>query len=450
LFEKVLVANRGEIAVRIIRSLKELGIFSVAIYSEVDRNSLHVQLADQAYCVGPKSPAGSYLNIPSIMSVAEVTGAEAIHPGYGFLAENSHFAEVCEDSGVEFIGPTSEVISLMGDKTRARETMLDAGVPIIPGTEDGLRNLDEAISVAEEIGYPLIVKAAAGGGGKGMRIVHSEKDMEKSIQMAQSEALSSFGDERVYIEKYVEEPRHIEFQILGDKKGNIIHLGERDCSIQRRHQKVIEEAPSPALTPELREEMGRVAVKAAKAVDYTSAGTVEFLLDKDYNYFFIEMNTRIQVEHPVTELVTGVDIVKNQIKIAADRKLSINQDEVVVEGSAIECRVNAEDPDNDFRPSPGKIRKYILPGGPGVRIDDGVYQGDYITPYYDPMIAKLIVWDEGRTEAINRMERALEEYKVEGESLITNISFHLKVLNNDFFCKGEFNTNFINRRIMVE
>ena len=450
MFDKVLVANRGEIAIRIIRSLKEMGISSVAIYSEVDKDSLHVQLADQAYCVGPKKPAESYLNIPSIMSVAEVTGADAIHPGYGFLSENAHFAEVCEDSGVEFIGPTSEIISLMGDKTRARETMIEAGVPIVPGTENGLSDVDEALSVADEIGFPLIIKAAAGGGGKGMRIVHNKKDMEKSIQMAQSEAQSSFGDDRVYLEKYVEEPRHIEFQIMGDKKGNIIHLGERDCSIQRRHQKVIEEAPSPALSSELREEMGQVAIEAARAVNYTSAGTVEFLLDKNNDYYFIEMNTRIQVEHPVTELVTGVDIVKEQINIAAGDELSLKQDELEIKGSALECRVNAEDPDNDFRPTPGRIDRYIVPGGPGVRIDAGVYQGDYITPYYDPMVAKLIVWGENREETIKRMERALAEYKVEGEALVTNIPFHLKVLNNAFFRKGEFYTNFINRRIMVE
>lgn len=450
MFDKVLVANRGEIAVRVIRSLKELGISTVAIYSEVDKDSRHVQLADQAYCVGPRRPAESYLNIPSIMSVAEVTGADAIHPGYGFLSENAHFAEVCEDTGLEFIGPTSEVIALMGDKTKARETMMEAGVPVVPGTENGIEDIDEALSVADEIGFPLIIKAAAGGGGKGMRIVHNKKDMEKSIQMAQAEAQSSFGDERVYLEKYVEEPRHIEFQILGDKKGNIIHLGERDCSIQRRHQKVIEEAPSPALTQELREEMGQVAVKAAEAVDYFNAGTVEFLLDKDNNFYFIEMNTRIQVEHPVTELVTGVDIVKEQIRVAAGFELSLTQDELEINGSAMECRVNAEDPEHDFRPSPGKIEKYILPGGPGVRVDDGVYQGDQITPYYDPMVAKLIVWGETRKETITRMERALDEYKVEGPALVTNIPFHLKVLNNAFFRKGEFYTNFINRRIMVE
>lgn len=448
MFEKVLIANRGEIAVRIIRALHEMEIEAVAVYSEADADALHVQLADEAYCIGPANPAQSYLNIPSIISVAEVSGADAIHPGYGFLSENAHFAEVCESSGLNFIGPSSDVISLMGDKTKARETMINADVPIVPGTEKGLKDKNEAIEVAKEIGYPLIIKAAAGGGGKGMRIVHKEANLENAIQTAKNEADKSFGNDEVYLEKYVEEPRHIEFQILGDEQGNIIHLNERDCSIQRRHQKVIEESPSPALNPELRKEMGEVAVKAAKSVDYVNAGTVEFLLDNENNYYFIEMNTRIQVEHPVTEFITGVDILKEQINIAAGKELSIKQDEVEIRGSAMECRINAEDPDNDFRPTPGRIENYIVPGGPGVRIDSGVYPGYFINPYYDSMIAKLIVHGEDREETLARMERALSEYIIEG--LVTNIPFHLKVLNNAFFRKGEYYTNFINRRIMIE
>ncbi len=448
MFDKVLIANRGEIAVRIIRALHEMGITAVAVYSDVDKDSLHVQLADEAYCIGPANPAQSYLNIPSIMSVAEVSGADAIHPGYGFLSENAHFAEVCDSSGVDFIGPSSEVISLMGDKTKARETMVEAGVPIVPGTEEGLKSTEEAIKVAKEIGYPLIIKAAAGGGGKGMRIVHKESDIEKSIQTAKSEAQNSFGNDEVYLEKYVEEPRHIEFQILGDEEGNIIHLNERDCSIQRRHQKVIEESPSPALDSELREKMGKTAIKAAQAVDYVNAGTVEFLLDNNNNYYFIEMNTRIQVEHPVTEYITGIDLLKEQIKIAVGHKLSVKQEDIEIRGTAMECRINAEDPDHDFRPTPGKIENYIVPGGPGVRIDSGVYPGYYINPYYDSMIAKLIVHGENREESLKRMERALHEYLIDG--LVTNIPFHLKVLNNAFFRKGEYYTNFINRRIMIE
>lgn len=448
MFKKVLIANRGEIAVRIIRALHEMGILSVAVYSNIDENSLHAQLADEAYCIGPANPGQSYLNIPSIMSVAEITDVDAIHPGYGFLSENAHFAEVCESSGVDYIGPSSEIISLMGDKTKARETMVKAGVPIVPGTEEALKSTEEAIKIAKKIGYPLIIKAAAGGGGKGMRIVHNENEVEKLIQTAKTEAKNSFGDGTLYLEKYIEEPRHIEFQILGDSHGNIIHLNERDCSIQRRHQKIIEESPSPALTPELREKMGKMAVKAAEAVDYVNAGTVEFLLDSNNNFYFIEMNTRIQVEHPVTEFVTGVDIVKEQIEIAAGKKLSLAQEEVEIRGTAMECRINAEDPDHDFRPSPGEIKNYIIPGGPGVRIDSGVYPGYYITPYYDSMIAKIIVHDKTREKTIRRMERSLDEFLIDG--VVTNIPFHLKVLNNAFFRKGEVYTNFINRRIMIE
>ena len=445
LFEKVLIANRGEIAVRIIRSLKELGIKSVAVYSEADNEALHVKLADEAYCIGPESSMESYLNIPGIMSAAEVTGADAIHPGYGFLAENAHFAEVCESSGIKFIGPHSEAISLMGNKSQARKTMVEAGVPVVPGTERGISELEEAKKIAEDIGYPLIIKASAGGGGKGMRIVNNPSELEGSLQTAQSEAGAAFGDDSVYMEKYIERPRHIEFQILADEHGNTIHLGERDCSIQRRHQKIIEEAPSPALDPELRKEMGEIAIKAAKAGDYSNAGTVEFLLDKDNNYYFIEMNARIQVEHPVTEYVTGVDIIKEQIKVAGGQKLEFEQDDIEIEGAAIECRVNAEDPQQDFRPSPGKIEKYILPGGPGVRIDSGVYPGYFITPYYDSMVAKLIVWSKNREEAINRMYRSLDEFTVEGVK--TTISFHKQIMKNEYFRKGEFYTDFLDKHI---
>ncbi|MFW6237814.1 MAG: acetyl-CoA carboxylase biotin carboxylase subunit [Halanaerobiales bacterium] len=445
LFDRVLIANRGEIAVRVIRSLKELGIKSVAVFSEADEDALHVQLADEAYCIGPASSVDSYLNIPGIMSAAEVSGADAIHPGYGFLAENSHFAEVCESSGIKFIGPDSEAIALMGNKSRARETMVEAGVPVVPGTEKGVEDLEEAKKVAEEIGFPLIIKASAGGGGKGMRIVNGPRELEGSLQTARSEAGAAFGDDAVYLEKYLERPRHIEFQIMADEHGNVIHLGERDCSIQRRHQKIIEEAPSPALDPELRDEMGRKAVKAAEAGDYANAGTVEFLLDKDNNYYFIEMNARIQVEHPVTEYVTGVDIIKEQIRVAAGRKLHLTQEEVEINGAAIECRINAEDPDQDFRPSPGKIEQYIIPGGPGVRIDSGVYPGYRIPPFYDSMVAKLIVWSENRTDALNRMLRSLDEFTVEG--VVTTIPFHRKIMKNDNFRAGEFNTDFLDRYI---
>lgn len=448
MFDKVLIANRGEIAVRIFRTLNELGIKTVAVYSEPDEDSLHVELADEAYCIGPASAGESYLNVPSIMSVAELTGVDAIHPGYGFLAENSHFAEVCESSGIKFIGPKSETMALMGDKSQARRTMKEAGVPVVPGTKEGIKDIDKALNFAEDIGYPVIVKASAGGGGKGMRIVNDSDNLKNAIQTAQSEAEAAFGDERVYIEKYVEEPRHIEFQIIADEYDNTVHLGERDCSIQRRHQKMIEEAPSPALDSELREEMGKMAVKAAKAAGYSNAGTVEFLLDKDNNFYFIEMNARIQVEHPVTELITGIDIIKEQIKIASGRRLEYSQEDIEINGAAIECRVNAEDPEKDFRPSPGKINKYIIPGGYGVRIDSGVYTGDLISPYYDSMVAKLLVWGRDRKEAINRMKRSLFEFKVEG--IKTTIPFYLQILNNPYFVEGEFSTHFIENHLRTK
>lgn len=445
MFNKVLVANRGEIAVRIIRTLKEMGITAVSVYSEVDRDSLHVKLADESYCIGPASASRSYLNIPGLVSVAEVTGADAIHPGYGFLAEDTHFAEVCESSGIKFIGPTSETISMMGDKVRARELMVESGVPVVPGDEDGLENIEIAQKKAKEIGYPVIIKAVAGGGGKGMRIVKSPDMLKNAIQVASSEAKAAFENGKVYMEKYLEKPRHIEFQILADEHGNIIHLGERDCSIQRRHQKVIEESPSPALTADQREEMGKTAIKAARAADYTNAGTVEFLLDSNDNYYFIEMNTRIQVEHPVTEFVTGIDLIREQIRIAAGEKLNCTQQDIEFKGAALECRINAEDPDNKFRPSPGRIDNLIIPGGPGVRFDSGIYPGYNISPYYDSMVAKLIVWDLDRESALNKMKRALEELKITG--IITNINFHQTILNNDSFRKGEFYTDFIEEHL---
>ncbi len=445
MFNKVLVANRGEIAVRIIRTLKEMGITAVSVYSEVDRDSLHVKLADESYCIGPASASRSYLNIPGLVSVAEVTGADAIHPGYGFLAEDTHFAEVCESSGIKFIGPTSETISMMGDKVRARELMVESGVPVVPGDEDGLENIEIAQKKAKEIGYPVIIKAVAGGGGKGMRIVKSPDMLKNAIQVASSEAKAAFENGKVYMEKYLEKPRHVEFQILADEHGNIIHLGERDCSIQRRHQKVIEESPSPALTADQREEMGKTAIKAARAADYTNAGTVEFLLDSNDNYYFIEMNTRIQVEHPVTEFVTGIDLIREQIRIAAGEKLNCTQQDIEFKGAALECRINAEDPDNKFRPSPGRIDNLIIPGGPGVRFDSGIYPGYNISPYYDSMVAKLIVWDLDRESALNKMKRALEELKITG--IITNINFHQTILNNDSFRKGEFYTDFIEEHL---
>lgn len=445
MFNKILIANRGEIAVRIIRACKEMDIRTVAVYSEADRDSLHVKLADEAFCIGPAQSMRSYLNKVNIISAAEVSGAEAIHPGYGFLAENAEFAEICESCGIKFIGPTPEALENMGAKAVARETMIKAGVPVVPGTEGVISDPDEALKVAREIGYPVMIKASAGGGGKGMRIAHSKHDMLKALQTAQTEAGAAFGNSEVYIEKYVEEPRHIEFQILADNYGNTVYLGERDCSIQRRNQKLVEEAPSSAITPELRKKMGETAVRAAKAVNYSNAGTVEFLLDKDNNFYFIEMNTRIQVEHPVTEMVTGIDLIKEQIRIAAGEKLGYSQKDVKINGWAIECRVNAEDPNRNFMPSPGVITAYHAPGGIGVRVDSAVYEGYQIPPYYDSMVAKLIVWGRDRNEAINRMRRALEEYEIEGVK--TTIPFHLRILDNAFFQRGDFYTNFIQRRL---
>ena len=448
MFKKILVANRGEIALRIIRACREMDIETVAVFSEADREALHVKAADSAVCIGPAHSAGSYLNIPNIISAADITGADAIHPGYGFLSENARFAEICESCGITFIGPSALAIETMGDKARARKTMIEAGVPVVPGSKELIKDLNSATVIAQEIGYPVLIKASAGGGGKGMRLAQNDKELLKSIQAAQAEAQSAFGSSEVYLEKYVEEPRHIEFQILADKYGNVVHLGERDCSMQRRNQKLLEEAPSEALTPELRAEMGEVALKAAKAANYSTVGTVEFLLDRHGNYYFIEMNTRIQVEHPVTELVTGLDLIKEQIKMAAGDTLKYQQEDIVIRGWAIECRINAENPDKNFMPSPGTIEIYHVPGGPGVRVDSAAYQGYTIPPFYDSMVGKLSVWGADRQEAMQRMKRALEEFVIEG--IHTTIPFHLKIIDNAFFRRGEVYTNFIQRRILGE
>ncbi|MBE0466253.1 MAG: acetyl-CoA carboxylase biotin carboxylase subunit [Candidatus Desulforudis sp.] len=446
--EKVLIANRGEIAGRIIRACRELGLATVAVYSEADRDSLPVRLADQAFCVGPPDATRSYLNITGIISAAELSGADAIHPGYGFLAENAHFAEVCESCGIVFIGPAVEAIAKMGAKAEALETVKKVRVPIVPGSGGAVADDAHALAVAEEIGYPVLIKASAGGGGRGMRVAHNKSELARAVLAAQNEAQSAFGSGDVYLEKYVEEPRHIEIQVFGDKYGKIVYLGERDCSIQRRNQKLLEEAPSTALTPEVRREMGEAAVRVAQAVGYYGAGTVEFLLDRDNNYYFIEMNTRIQVEHPVTEMVTGLDLVKEQIRVAAGAPLSFGQDEVVINGWAIECRINAEDPWANFGPRSGTIVSYLPPGGPGVRVDSAVYQGYEITPFYDSLLAKLVVWGRNRDEAIDRAQRALGEYVIEG--VPTTIPFHQRVLSNAFFRRGEVYTNFVQRRIFTD
>ncbi len=441
MFSKILIANRGEVALRIIRACKEMGIRTVAVYSEADSESLHVRFADEAVCIGAAPSSESYLNIPRIISAAEITDVEAIHPGYGFLAENAHFAEICESCQIVFIGPKPEVIRLMGDKMAARETMRKAGLPLIAGSKSIVKDKDEALKVAHRIKYPVIVKATAGGGGKGMRIAHNEVRLVSALLTAQTEAEAAFGNPNVYIEKYIEKPRHIEFQILGDNFGHIIHLGERDCTIQRRYQKLIEESPSPALNNRLRKRMAEAALKGTRSINYTSAGTIEFLLDEKDNFYFLEMNTRIQVEHPVTEMVTGVDLIKEQIKIAAGDRLSLKQEGVKLKGWAIECRINAEDPEDNFSPSPGKITSYNAPGGPGIRLDTHIYSGYEINSYYDSMIAKLISYGRTRQETIITMQRALDEYIV--EPLKTTISFHKKILDNPLFLKGEFTSNFI-------
>ncbi|MGC5324416.1 acetyl-CoA carboxylase biotin carboxylase subunit [Brevibacillus sp. SYSU BS000544] len=441
MIHKILIANRGEIAVRIIRACREMGISTVAVYSEADRESLHVKLADEAYCIGPTPSKESYLNMTNIMSVATKVGADAIHPGYGFLAENTDFAEICTACQITFIGPDPEAITKMGDKATAKETMKKAGVPTVPGTDGLVEDITDAISTANEIGYPVMVKATAGGGGRGMRVAHNDEDLEKAIRQAQSEAKTAFGNPGVYLEKFVEGPRHVEIQVMADKFGNVVYLGERDCSIQRRHQKLIEEAPSPALSEELRQQMGKAAVAAAQAVNYHGAGTVEFLLDKHGKFYFMEMNTRIQVEHPVTELVTGFDLIKEQIRVASNLPLSFSQEDIQMNGWAIECRINAENAIKNFMPSPGKITNYVVPGGYGVRIDSAAYPGYTISPFYDSMIAKVIVWGKDRQEAIDRMKRALGEFVIEG--IHTTIPFHLKVLDHEVFVSGHFDTKFL-------
>ena len=439
MFKKILIANRGEIALRIIRTCREMGIKTVAVYSTADKDSLHVKFADEAVCIGKPQSSESYLNIPHIMAAAEITNADAIHPGYGFLAENAHFAEICATYNIKFIGPTPDMIRKMGDKITAKETMIAAGVPCIPGSEGLLESIEEAKTLANKMGYPVILKATAGGGGKGMRVVWEEGEIQKAYETAKQEAAASFKNDGIYMEKFVEEPRHIEIQIAGDQHGNACHLSERDCSIQRRHQKLVEEAPSPFMTDELRKKMGEAAVKAAKAINYESVGTVEFLVDKHRNFYFMEMNTRIQVEHGVTEEVISYDLVKEQIKIAAGIEISGKNYEPTMH--AIECRINAEDPYNDFRPSPGKITVLHTPGGHGVRIDSHIYAGYTIPPYYDSMIAKIITIAQTREEAIQTMERALSEYIIEGVK--TTIPFHIQLMKNEDFRKGNFTTKFI-------
>jgi len=437
---KILIANRGEIACRIIWTCKEMGIKTVAVHSEADREALHVRYADEAICIGPAPSSQSYLNIPSIISAAEITNVDAVHPGYGFLAESATFAKICEDCNIKFIGPKPNVIAMMGDKVEARRTMQAAGVPILPGSPDPIESADEAKTLAREIGFPVIIKAAAGGGGRGMRIVRKEEELASQLETAQAEALAAFRNGSVYIERYIERPRHIEIQVLADEHGNCVHLGERECSIQRRHQKLLEEAPSAAITPELREKMGAVAVNACKEIGYSSAGTFEFLLDEDGSFYFMEMNTRIQVEHPVTEMVTLADIVRNQIMIATGEDLGYIQDDVQIVGHSIECRINAEDPVK-FTPSPGKITAFNIPGGPGVRVDTAVYPGYVVPPYYDSMIAKLIVHARTRDLAIARMQRALGMMVVEG--IKTTIPLHQRIMADDRFRRGDFSTKFM-------
>ncbi len=443
---KILIANRGEIALRILHSCEELGITTVAVHSTIDRQALHVQLADESVCIGPPPSSKSYLNIPNIISAALTRNATAIHPGYGFLAENARFAEICADHQITFIGPSPEAMRAMGDKSTAKKTMQKAGVPTVPGSPGLIESEQEALRIAAEIGYPVIIKATAGGGGRGMRLVREESEFVRMFQAAQGEAEAAFGNGGVYLEKFIERPRHIEFQILADNYGHVIHLGERDCSIQRRHQKLLEEAPSPFLNPKLRQKMGDAAIKAAKSINYTGAGTVEFLVDASGNFYFMEMNTRIQVEHPVTEMITGLDLITEQIRVAQGEKLSLTQSQVNLNGHAIECRINAEDPDQNFRPHPGKISGYLPPGGPGVRVDSHVYTDYEIPPYYDSLIGKLIVWAPNREMAIKRMKRALKECAITG--IPTTIDFHRRILETPAFLAGDVYTNFIEEHLM--
>jgi len=445
MFHKILIANRGEIAIRIIRACKEMGIKTVAVYSQADSQSLHVKLADESVCIGPAPSALSYLNINAIISAAELTDAEAIHPGYGFLSENANFAEVCEKCGITFIGPSAESMRIMGDKISARQAVIKQGVPILPGTKEGVHSVEDAVKVSREIGFPVIIKATAGGGGRGMKIVHSQAALPNAFATARAEAQAGFGNPEVYIEKYCEQPRHVEIQILADKHGNVIHLGERDCSIQRRHQKLIEEAPSTVVTPEIRKAMGEAAVRAAAAVGYNSVGTIEFLVDKNNNFYFMEMNTRVQVEHPVTEMVTGVDIVREQIRSAAGLPLRYKQEDIQIRGHSIECRINAED-SFKFTPCPGKITAYHPPGGPGVRVDSFVYDQYTVVPHYDSLIGKLIVHADTREDAIKRMARALDEYIIEG--IKTTVFFHKRIMAHKDFIEGNIDTSFLERIVL--
>lgn len=448
MFSKILIANRGEIALRIIRACRELGIRTVAVYSQADKESLHVRFADEAICIGQPASSNSYLNIPAIISAAEITDVEAIHPGYGFLAENPHFAEICESCKIAFIGPTPENIKLMGDKMAARTTMQKAGLPIVPGSTAIIKNKEEALKTARKIGYPVIIKAAAGGGGKGMRICHNDIRLISSLMTAQAEAESNFGNPSVYIEKYIDKPRHIEIQVIADKHGHSVHLGERDCTIQRRHQKLLEESPSPVVDQKLRKRLGELAMRGVKSVNYINAGTMEFLLDRDNHFYFMEMNTRIQVEHPVTEMVTGIDLIKEQLRIAAGERLRFHQDSIQLKGAAIECRINAEDFENNFMPSPGKIESLNLPGGPGVRLDTHIYQGYSISPHYDSLLAKLITYGRNRSEAIKIMQRALSEFNI--SPIKTTIPFHVSLLNNPLFLKGDISTHFVQELLKDE
>jgi len=448
MFSKILIANRGEIALRIIRACRELGIRTVAVYSQADKESLHVRFADEAICIGAPQSSNSYLNIPAIISAAEITDVEAIHPGYGFLAENPHFAEICESCRITFIGPTPENIRLMGDKMAARSTMQKAGLPIVPGSTAAIKNKEDAIKIAKKIGYPVIIKAAAGGGGTGMRICHNDIRLVSSVMTAQQEAEANFGNSNVYIEKYIEKPRHVEIQVLADKYGHTLYLGERDCSIQRRHQKLLEESPSPAVDNKLRKRLGEATVKAVKSVNYVNVGTVEFLLDSNSKFYFMEMNTRIQVEHPVTEMVTGIDLVKEQLRIASGERLRIQQDDVRIQGWAIECRINAEDYENNFMPSPGKIETLNLPGGPGVRLDTHIYPGYEISPYYDSLVAKVIACGKNRQETIKIMQRSLNEFTI--APIKTTIPFHLRLLENASFLKGDISTHFVQEMLKEE
>ena len=441
MFDKILVANRGEIAVRIIRACREMGIKTVAVYSEADRDALHTMLADEAICIGPAASSQSYLNMERILSACVVTQADAIHPGFGFLSENARFAELCEKCSIAFIGPSAEIINRMGNKSEARKTMMEAGIPVVPGTKEPVFTAERGLELAESIGFPVMIKASSGGGGKGMRVSRSREDFTENFQNAQLESVKGFSDDTMYIEEYIEQPRHIEFQIMADKYGNVVHLGERDCSIQRRHQKVLEESPCQVISDELRKKMGQTAVMAAKAVNYENAGTIEFLLDKDKNFYFMEMNTRIQVEHPVTEMVTGLDLIKEQIRVAAGEPLSVKQEDITISGHALECRINAENPSRNFMPCPGKITNIHLPGGNGVRLDTHIYSDYIVPPNYDSMLLKLIVHGKDRQEAIAKMRSALGELIIEG--IETNVDFQYEIINHPAFQSGETDTGFI-------